>query len=96
MIDAEWVRAGVEVIGLGWVIFNQIRTDRKVEQVHLATNSMKDALVKVTEEEALARGKLEGAAALNAETAAAAVAKVLDTAADKAAAVLQTAAKKAE
>ena len=63
MIDAEWVLAGVEAFGLAWVIFNQIRTDRKVEAVHLATNSMKDALVKVTEEEALARGKLEGAAA---------------------------------
>lgn len=37
-----------------------IRTTRKIEAVHLATNSMKDALVKVTGEEAFARGKKEG------------------------------------
>jgi hypothetical protein len=39
-----------------------IRTTRKIELVHKATNSMKDALVAVTEKEALARGKKEGRA----------------------------------
>ncbi len=31
--------------------------NEKIEQVHVATNSMKDALVKKTEQEALARGR---------------------------------------
>ena len=39
-----------------------IRTGRKVEQVHIATNSMKDALVAKTEKEALARGIKQGTA----------------------------------
>jgi hypothetical protein len=57
-----WIMVLVQAIGLGVVIFNQIRSAEKVEQIHLATNSMKDALIEVTGAEALARGKLEGAA----------------------------------
>lgn len=34
----------------------------KIEEIHIATNSMKDALVKVTGESEKAKGKLEGAA----------------------------------
>jgi hypothetical protein len=39
----------------------------KVEEVHLATNSMKDDLVKKTEEEALARGGSEERARADAQ-----------------------------
>lgn len=41
----------------------QIKSIKKVEAIHQATNSMKDALVKATEAEALARGTAEGRAA---------------------------------
>lgn len=39
-----------------------------IQKIETATNSMKDALVKATGDEALARGKLEGAAAEKART----------------------------
>lgn len=38
-----------------------LRNSQKVEEVHKATNSMKDALVIATEKEALARGIKQGA-----------------------------------
>lgn len=38
-----------------------LRNSKKVEEVHKATNSMKDALVLTTEKEALARGIKKGA-----------------------------------
>ena len=37
-----------------------IKTNKKVEEIHKATNSMKDELVKVTGEAEHAKGKLEG------------------------------------
>jgi len=37
-----------------------IRATRKIENVHRATNSMKDALVALTDKEAHARGLAEG------------------------------------
>lgn len=37
-----------------------LRNGRKVEEVHRATNSMKDALVLLTEIEAHARGRAQG------------------------------------
>ena len=48
------------LLALGTLIV-QIRSIKKVEEIHKATNSMKDALVAATEKEALARGKKEGA-----------------------------------
>lgn len=48
------------VAGAGvWV---SLRTDKKVEQVHKATNSMKDALVAATRAEALQTGEAIGKA----------------------------------
>lgn len=40
-----------------------------IERVHVATNGMKDALVRVTGESEKAKGNLEGRAELKAETA---------------------------
>lgn len=37
-----------------------VRNGRKIEQVHVATNSMKDELVAVTRKDALAEGLKEG------------------------------------
>jgi hypothetical protein len=37
-------------------LVQSLRNGRKIEQVHLATNSMKDALVASTDREAFARG----------------------------------------
>lgn len=37
-----------------------IRNDKKVEAIHKATNSMKDALVASTDKEAFARGLKQG------------------------------------
>ncbi len=68
----DLIRLIAEVVIAVGVIYNAILSVRthdqnkslldKVEEVHVATNSMKDALVEVTRDEALARGKLEGAA----------------------------------
>lgn len=47
---------------------NKIGTvENKVEEIHKATNSMKDALVKVTGESERAKGVIEGAAQENRE-----------------------------
>jgi hypothetical protein len=43
-------------------LIQSLRNGRKIEQVHLATNSMKDALVDVTGKEAYARGVKSGEA----------------------------------
>lgn len=40
--------------------YQSYRNGRKIEQVHLATNSMKDALVASTEKESYARGVKAG------------------------------------
>ena len=43
-------------------LIQSIRNGRKIEDVHLATNSMKDALVATTDKEAFARGVKSGEA----------------------------------
>jgi hypothetical protein len=42
--------------------YQSYRNGKKIEQVHLATNSMKDALVATTDKEAFARGVKSGEA----------------------------------
>jgi hypothetical protein len=43
-------------------LMQSLRNGRKIEEVHLATNSMKDALVDKTDKEAFARGVKSGEA----------------------------------
>ncbi len=62
MTLSEWIRILIEAAGLGIVIYNQVQASKKVEAIHAATNSMKDALVAATESEALARGHAAGLA----------------------------------
>jgi predicted outer membrane lipoprotein len=61
----------IQAFGLAWIDQraknrSTIVTD-KVEQIHIATNSMKDALMKATEKEALQRGKTDERARADAE-----------------------------
>jgi predicted outer membrane lipoprotein len=63
----------IQAFGLAWIDQraknrSTIVTD-KVEQIHIATNSMKDALMKATEKEALQRGKTDERARADAEDA---------------------------
>jgi hypothetical protein len=70
--SVEIIRLLAEIVIAAGVIYNAALAIRgkaqrkvlieKIEEVHAATNGMQEALVKVTSEEALARGKLEGAA----------------------------------
>jgi hypothetical protein len=41
---------------VAFTVYQSYRNGKKIEQVHLATNSMKDALVLSTEKESFARG----------------------------------------
>lgn len=65
----EWVHIfsivmnALVALSLPWITF-------KIGQLEKNTNSIKDALVLTTKNEALARGNLEGRAAEKAETAA--------------------------
>lgn len=59
-ITAIVVAVPPTILAFGTLIV-QIKSIAKVEAIHKATNSMKDALVAATEKEALARGKKEGA-----------------------------------
>ena len=43
-------------------LMQSLRNGKKIEEVHLATNSMKDALVATTDKEAFARGVKSGEA----------------------------------
>lgn len=65
MDGRDWVQViGAITAGIVLVI-NTImawKNSSNIEQIHLATNSMKDALVKVTGESEKAKGRLEGAA----------------------------------
>lgn len=56
--DQVWL-ALIAILGQIMLFWMQMRTNSKVEQVHIATNSMKDQLVLKTEQEALARGGVE-------------------------------------
>lgn len=51
----------VAAIGSSVAVVMSARNGRKIEQVHLATNSMKDELVKVTGEAEYAKGLKHGA-----------------------------------
>jgi hypothetical protein len=65
MDGRDWVQIiGAIAAGIVLIIntYMSWRTGQAVEKVHTATNSMKDALVKVTGEAEKAKGRLEGAA----------------------------------
>lgn len=62
MSDAFWEHLAFNLVAAGTVVSTMIGlwNNRKIEKVHQATNSMKDALVKVTGESEFARGHLQG------------------------------------
>jgi hypothetical protein len=58
MSDAVTIQAmmSVQAVLLGWIGYKQFRNAQNIKKIEIATNSMKDALVKKTDEEAFARG----------------------------------------
>ena len=52
----------ITALVLALTYWQSYRNGKKIEQVHLATNSMKDALVATTDKEAFARGVKSGEA----------------------------------
>jgi hypothetical protein len=68
MSDAFWIALVSGVPGIiaamtsAYVAMKQAQLAKQVEVVHVATNSMHDAMLKVTGEAEKAKGKLEGAA----------------------------------
>lgn len=50
----------ITALVLALTYWQSYRNGKKIEQVHLATNSMKDALVATTDKEAFARGVKSG------------------------------------
>lgn len=57
---AQIITSLAAFLAAGGALLVSIRTSRKVEQVHIATNSLTDRLVKSTDAEAHARGLQEG------------------------------------
>lgn len=78
------------VVGFFGTVFGGIvaillaRMDKKIEQVHIATNSMKDALVAETARSKMAEGEKKGRADQAAETKAAQASVAEGRAAEKA------------
>jgi len=58
VLTALIVATGPTIVGV-FNAFVSYKNSRKIEQVHLATNSMKDDLVNLTRKEAHAAGVLE-------------------------------------
>ena len=56
-IDIGQILIGLGVLFTAWQSY---RNSRDIKEVHIATNSMKDALVDVTEKESYARGVKAG------------------------------------
>jgi hypothetical protein len=52
----------LNAVATAFSLAQSLRNGRKIEEVHLATNSMKDALVASTDKEAFARGIKAGEA----------------------------------
>lgn len=61
------VASTVGVVLVAWLAFKTAKLSKAVEKIHVATNSMKDALVKTTAESSEAKGNLEGRKELKAE-----------------------------
>ncbi len=57
-------------LGLAYIVYKQAALNKTIVTLEKNTNSIKDALVKVTEESSEAKGKLAGRAELKAELAA--------------------------
>ncbi len=64
---AQLITSIAALLGVCGTLFISLRNSRKIEQVHIATNGMKDHLVAVTAAASKAEGNLEGRAELKQE-----------------------------